>query len=74
MRVLIQRVTQASVSEAGVEFARIAHGLVLLVGVGHGDTLAQADWLAGRVAGLRILRTARARLIYLLSMWVAARW
>ena len=54
MRVLIQRVTQASVSEAGVEFARIAHGLVLLVGVGHGDTLAQADWLAGRVAGLRV--------------------
>ena len=54
MRVLIQRVTHASVSVAGVEVGRIAQGLLLLVGVGHGDTVAVADWLADRVAGLRI--------------------
>lgn len=54
MRVLIQRVTQASVSVAGVELGRIARGLLLLVGVGHGDTVAVADRLADRVVGLRI--------------------
>lgn len=54
MRVLIQRVTHASVSVAGAEVGRIAQGLVLLVGVGHGDTLAVADWLADRVSGLRV--------------------
>ena len=54
MRVLSQRVTHASVSVAGVEVGRIARGLLLLVGVGHGDTVAVADWLADRVAGLRI--------------------
>lgn len=54
MRVLIQRVTQASVSVAGVELGRIAGGFLLLVGVGHGDTVAVADWLADRVVGLRI--------------------
>ncbi len=54
MRVLIQRVAQASVSVAGAEVGRIAQGLLLLVGVGHGDTIAVADWLADRVSGLRI--------------------
>ncbi len=54
MRVLIQRVAHASVSVAGAEVGRIAQGLLLLVGVGHGDTVAVADWLADRVSGLRI--------------------
>lgn len=41
-------------SVAGAEVGRIAQGLLLLVGVGHGDTVAVADWLADRVSGLRI--------------------
>ncbi len=41
-------------SVAGAEVGRIAQGLLLLVGVGHGDTIAVADWLADRVSGLRI--------------------
>lgn len=59
MRGLVQRVTQASVDapdDAGVrvEVGRIGPGVVVLVGVTHADTAAEADRLADRVAHLRI--------------------
>jgi D-tyrosyl-tRNA(Tyr) deacylase len=38
----------------GERVAEIGHGLVILVGVGKGDTEAQADWLAEKIANLRI--------------------
>ncbi len=69
MRVLIQRVAQASVSVAGAEVGRIAQGLLLLVGVGHGDTIAVADWLADRVSGLRIFEDDEGKTnLYLLDV------
>ena len=54
MRVLLQRVTQASVSIDGEEVARISKGLVCLVGVAQGDTESDARFLAGKVVNLRI--------------------
>ncbi len=54
MRVLIQRVRQGAVHIGGETVARIGPGLVLLVGVTHTDTPAEADWLAKKVASLRI--------------------
>ena len=54
MRAVIQRVSQASVSVDGEEISRIGHGLLILLGVANGDQEAQADWLAGKIAGLRI--------------------
>ena len=54
MRVLLQRVTQASVSIDGEEVARIGKGLVCLVGVAQGDTESDARFLAGKVVNLRI--------------------
>ncbi|MBN1264030.1 MAG: D-tyrosyl-tRNA(Tyr) deacylase [Anaerolineales bacterium] len=54
MRVLLQRVKRGRVSVAGETTAEIGRGLVLLVGVGPQDTLEEADWLARKVAGLRI--------------------
>lgn len=59
MRGLVQRVTHASVDapdDDGVrrEVGRIGPGVVVLVGVGHEDTVADADRLAERVAHLRI--------------------
>lgn len=54
MRVLLQRVTRAGVRVEGEEIASIGAGLLLFLGVTHGDARAEADWLADKVAGLRI--------------------
>ena len=54
MRVIVQRVTAASVTVADEQVGRIGPGLVLLVGVRHGDSPAAARWLAEKVAHLRI--------------------
>ena len=54
MRVVVQRVTEAGVTIDGVSVAAIDRGLLVLVGVESGDTPADATWLAGKIAGLRI--------------------
>jgi D-tyrosyl-tRNA(Tyr) deacylase len=54
VRVLLQRVSRASVSVEGATVAAIGPGLLALVGVGHGDDEATADGLAAKVAELRI--------------------
>ncbi len=54
MRVVIQRVSRASVSVSGEMIASIEGGLLLLVGVGHADTRTDAERLARRCAELRI--------------------
>jgi D-tyrosyl-tRNA(Tyr) deacylase len=56
MRAVLQRVTEASVSVDGEPIARIGAGLLILLGVRDGDTAQTAARLAGKVAGLRILR------------------
>lgn len=54
MRVLLQRVSEASVTVDGQIVGEIGPGLLLLVGVGHGDSEREAEWLAEKVAGLRL--------------------
>ena len=54
MRAVVQRVSQASVSVGGEVVGDIGRGVVVLVGVTHGDTEEQAEWLARKIAGLRI--------------------
>ena len=55
MRIVLQRVKEASVTVGGVRISSIGPGLLLLVGVAHGDGESEADWLADKVAGLRIM-------------------
>ena len=63
MRVVVQRVTRASVSVDGREVGRLDRpGLVVLVGVTHDDTAERAAALARKVADLRILRQERSAL------------
>lgn len=62
MRAVIQRVKRAAVSVDGEPIARIGHGIVVLVGVTHTDTQAEAEWLAHKVAGLRIFEDAQGRM------------
>ncbi|UDM18521.1 D-aminoacyl-tRNA deacylase [Vogesella sp. XCS3] len=54
MRVLVQRVTQASVTVEGSITGQIGAGLLLLVGVEEADTAADIDWLVRKVSQLRI--------------------
>ena len=62
MRAVIQRVTQASVSVSGEVVGQIGRGVVVLVGVTHGDTHEQADWLAEKIASLRIFEDAEGKM------------
>ena len=54
MRAVVQRVARASVTIDGEVTGRIGAGYVVLLGVGQGDTRAQADTLWGKLRGLRI--------------------
>lgn len=54
MKVVIQRVTRASVTADGAPAGKCGHGLLLLVGVLPGDTARDADILAAKIAKMRI--------------------
>ncbi len=54
MRAIVQRVTKASVSVEGRIVGSIGRGLVVLLGVTHGDGEAEARFLANKVANLRV--------------------
>jgi D-tyrosyl-tRNA(Tyr) deacylase len=54
MRAVVQRVSRASVSVDGQTVAEIGPGLLVLLGVGRGDSEADADLLADKVVNLRI--------------------
>lgn len=54
MRLVIQRVTEASVSIEGRQHSSIGKGLMILVGVENGDTPDDAAWLAGKAVAMRI--------------------
>ena len=54
MRAVIQRVSSASVTIDGAVKSAIGPGLMILLGIGHGDGQEDIDWLVKKTAGLRI--------------------
>lgn len=54
MRVVLQRVLRACVRVDGATVGEIGHGAMLLVGITHADTPAQIEWMAKKIATLRI--------------------
>jgi D-tyrosyl-tRNA(Tyr) deacylase len=62
MRVVLQRVSKASVVIGGRAAGAIGRGFCLLVGFTHGDGDEQVDWMAEKVAGLRLFSDAEGRM------------
>ncbi len=62
MRVVLQRVSRASVSIDGRITGAIGRGFCLLVGLTHGDSVATVDWMAEKVAGLRLFSDAEGKM------------
>ncbi len=54
MRAVVQRVSRAKVTVGDDATGEIGHGLLVLLGVGQLDTEADADYLADKIAGLRV--------------------
>lgn len=54
MKALVQRVTEAHVTVGGETVGAIKKGVVVLIGVTHTDTQKEADFLAEKIANLRI--------------------
>jgi D-tyrosyl-tRNA(Tyr) deacylase len=61
MRLVVQRVTRASVREDGQLLGEIGGGAVVLVGIGTGDTPEIAERMADKLVGLRYFRDAERR-------------
>ena len=61
MKALLQRVTRASVSVTSEVVGRIGRGLVVFVGVASGDTEKDAQYLARKIASLRIFSDEEGR-------------
>jgi D-aminoacyl-tRNA deacylase len=62
MRVVLQRVSRASVTIGARVAGAIGPGYCLLVGFAHRDTTAQVDWMAEKVAGLRLFTDAEGKM------------
>lgn len=62
MRVLIQRVSEASVRVSGTVIGSIGTGLLVLVGVEEADTLEDAEWLAGKISRIRLFADAEQKM------------
>ncbi|MBT3188145.1 MAG: D-tyrosyl-tRNA(Tyr) deacylase [Anaerolineae bacterium] len=62
MRALLQRVSHGKVSVAGKSIAEIGHGLVILLGVGEGDSKAEIDYLVKKIAQMRIFEDEQGKM------------
>ncbi|MGB3682671.1 MAG: D-aminoacyl-tRNA deacylase [Rubrobacteraceae bacterium] len=62
MRIVLQRVRSASVTVEGERISEIGAGLLLLVGVATDDSEENADWLAEKIAGLRVFSDQAGRM------------
>ncbi len=62
MRALVQRVLEASVHVEGELVSRIGPGLLVLLGVTHSDSAAEAEWIAAKIRGLRVFADADGRM------------
>lgn len=54
MRAVVQRVSRAGITIGGITTATIGRGLVILLGIRHGDSVTDLSWMADKIIHLRI--------------------
>jgi D-tyrosyl-tRNA(Tyr) deacylase len=62
MRAVVQRASRAKVSVSGETTGEIGTGLLVLLGMGHDDTEADATYLAEKITGLRIFEDSHGKM------------
>jgi D-aminoacyl-tRNA deacylase len=62
VRIVLQRVTTARVEVGNRVVGEIGPGVLVLIAVGHGDTEAEAQWLANKTVELRIFEDAQGKM------------
>ena len=62
MRAVVQRVSEASVSVDGETVGAIASGFVVLLGVGGDDNQDDVNWMAAKIAGLRVFEDSEGKM------------
>ena len=62
MRVVVQRVSEASVDVDGRTVGKIGLGLLVLVGVAEGDVDKDAEWLSEKISSLRIFEDSKGKM------------
>jgi D-aminoacyl-tRNA deacylase len=62
MRAVVQRVSRAKVSVKGTVTGEIAQGLLVLLAVGQSDTKSDVDYMADKVAGLRVFEDSEGKM------------
>ena len=62
MRLVVQRVKRSAVTINGRDRHEISQGMCVLIGVTHTDTEKDADWLAEKIAGLRIFSDSEGKI------------
>lgn len=62
MKAVVQRVREAKVTVDGRTVGAIGPGLMVLIGIGKGDTAADIDWTVEKIVNLRIFETAEGKL------------
>jgi len=67
MRAVVQRVSQARVLVEGVVVGEIGMGFVVLLGIGRQDDVAAANYLAEKIAGLRVFSDSEGKMNLCLS-------
>jgi D-tyrosyl-tRNA(Tyr) deacylase len=62
MRAVVQRVKACSVTTGGAIVGQIGHGLLVLLGIAHGDTPSDGGYLSNKIANLRIFEDSHGRM------------
>ena len=62
MRAVIQRVSEASVAVNGEVVGQIGRGFLVLLGIAHADEHKEADWMAHKIAGLRLFEDGEGKM------------
>jgi D-aminoacyl-tRNA deacylase len=62
MRAVVQRVSRAEVRVDGAPVGQIARGFAVLLGIARGDSVADAEFIEDRVAGLRVFSDAEGKM------------